>query len=192
MTQVPNVFRKARLMAIVALVTAAFVPAPAAAQTAAPPQTTVDPTPGRISFAAAYDFTNAYMFRGLRQDDTRIIMFPSAEARIDVHDDDDGLTDAVVRIGTWNSLNPGVAGTAGRSGKLWYESRFYSTVDFTFGPGITIGGTYTAYTSPNNSFSTVKEIAVRASADEQTTTAGVVLRPHVLLAMEFDTAPGFG
>jgi hypothetical protein len=192
MTKVRNVLRKARLGVIGVLVHAAFVPAFAAAQTAAPPQTTVDPTPGRISLAAAYDFTNAYMFRGLRQDDTRVIMFPSAEARIDLHDDDDGLTDAALRIGTWNSLNPGVAGTAGPSGKLWYESRFYSTADFTFGPGITLGGTYTAYVSPNNSFSTVKEIAVRVAADERTTTAGVVLRPHALLAMEFDTAPGLG
>ena len=132
------------------------------------------------------------MFRGLRQDDTRVIMFPFAEARIDLHDDDDGLTGVALRVGTWNSLNTGAAGTAGPSGKLWYESRFYSTVDFTFGPGVTVGGTYTAYPSPNNSFSTVKELAFRVAADESSATAGLVLRPHALLAFELDTAPGAG
>ncbi len=191
MTKVRNVLRKARLGVIGVLVHAAFVPAFAAAQTAAPPQTTVDPTPGRISLAAAYDFTNAYMFRGLRQDDTRVIMFPSAEARIDLHDDDDGLTDAALRIGTWNSLNPGVAGTAGPSGKLWYESRFYSGAAFTFGPGVRVAGTYTAYPSPNNSFTTVKELGFRASA-EGWTPGGFVLRPHAMVAMELDTDPGIG
>jgi hypothetical protein len=104
------------------------------------------------------------MFRGLRQDDTRVIMFPFAEARIDLYDDDEGLTNVALRIGSWNSLNTGVSGSAGPSGKLWYESRFYSAVDFTLGPGIIVGGGYTAYPSPNNSFSTVKELFFRAGS----------------------------
>jgi hypothetical protein len=184
--------RAIRTSIAAALVLAAFVPAITAAQTIGPAQTAVDSTPGKVSLAATYDFTNAYMFRGLRQDDTRVIMFPFAEARIDLHDDDDGLTDVALRIGTWNSLNTGVAGAAGPSGKLWYESRFYSAVDFTFGPGITAGGGYTAYPSPNNSFSTVKELSFRVSADERTRPAGLALRPYALLALEFDTEPGLG
>jgi hypothetical protein len=175
-----------------ALVFAACVPTMATAQTIGPAQTALDPNPGKVSLAATYDFTNAYMFRGLRQDDTRVIMFPFAEARFDLHDDDDGLTDVALHVGTWNSLHTGAAGAAGPSGKMWYESRFYSTVDFTFGPGVTVGGTYTAYPSPNNSFSTVKELAFRVAADERTAPAGLVLRPHALLAFEFDTAPGLG
>jgi hypothetical protein len=184
--------RNVRWSLAAALACAAAVPAVAAAQTIGPAQTAVDPNPGKVSLTAAYDFTNAYMFRGLRQDDTRVIMFPSAEARIDVHDDDDGLNDVAVRIGSWNSLHTGAAGAAGPSNKLWYESRFYSGVDFTFGPGVTVGGSYIAYPSPNNSFSTVKELALRVSADERVVTAGFVLRPHALMALEFDTAPGLG
>jgi hypothetical protein len=175
-----------------ALAFAACVPTAATAQTIAPAQTAVDSNPGKVSLAATYDFTNTYMFRGLRQDDTRVIMFPFAEARFDLHDGQDGLTDVAVRVGTWNSLNTGAAGVQGPSGKLWYESRFYSTLDFTFGPGITVGGTYTAYPSPNNSFSTVKEFAFRVSADERSAPVGLVVRPHALLAFEFDTAPGVG
>jgi hypothetical protein len=184
--------REFRLRAMAVLVFAACVPTMSTAQTIGPPQTAIDPNPGKVSLAAAYDFTNAYMFRGLRQDDTRVIMFPFAEARIDLHDDNNGRTDVALRVGTWNSLNTGAAGAAGPSGKIWYESRFYSTVDFTFGPGVTVGGTYTAYPSPNNSFSTVKELGFRVAADERSAPAGLVLRPHALLAFEFDTAPGLG
>ncbi len=173
---------------VAALIVAVCIPAMAAAQTIGPAQTAVDTNPGKVSLAATYDFTNAYMFRGLRQDDTRVIMFPFAEARIDLHDD----TDIALRIGSWNSLNTGVTGTQGPSGKLWYESRFYTAVDATFGSGITVGGGYTAYPSPNNSFSTVKELSFRVSADERTITSGLALRPHALVAFEFDTAPGIG
>lgn len=164
----------------------------AAAQTIGPAQTAVDTNPGKVSLAATYDFTNAYMFRGLRQDDTRLIMFPFAEARIDLHENDNGVADLSLRIGSWNSLNTGATGTEGPSGKLWYESRFYSALDYTFGSGITVGGGYTAYPSPNNSFSTVKELSFRVSADERTITSGLALRPHALVAFEFDTAPGIG
>jgi hypothetical protein len=178
--------------AAAALLFVAVLRAMAAAQTIEPAQTALDPNAGKVSLAATYDVTNAYMFRGLRQDDTRVIMFPSAEARFDLHDDTRGVTDVAIRVGTWNSLNTGVTGTQGPSGKLWYESRFYSTVDATFGPGITVGGTYTAYPSPNNSFTTVKELAFRVSANERRPIAGLVLRPHALVAFEFDTAPGVG
>jgi hypothetical protein len=181
-----------RLLLTAALACLAAVPAVATAQTIAPAQIVFDPNPGKVSLSAAFDVTNAYMFRGLRQDDTRVIMFPSAEARIDLHDDDDGLEDVALRIGSWNSLNTGAAGTQGPSGKLWYESRFYSGLDFTFGPGVTVGGRYTAYPSPNNSFTTVKELAFRVAGDDRIAPAGFVLRPHALVAFELDTAPTIG
>jgi hypothetical protein len=185
--------RDIRRIATAVFLFAACIPALAAAQTIGPTQTAPDTNPGKVSLVATYDFTNAYMFRGLRQDDTRVIMFPFAEARFDLLDDASGRTDVALRVGTWNSLNTGVTGSRnGTNGKMWYESRFYSALDFTFGPGITATGMYTAYPSPNNSFSTVKEFAFRVGADESLATAGVALRPYGLVAFEFDTAPGVG
>lgn len=166
---------------------ALFAPPPAAAQ-----QTAIGPDPGKISLVGAFDVTNAYMFRGLRQDDTRVIMFPFIEARVDLHDGQEGLEDVSLQIGSWNSLHTGAAGAAGPSGKLWYESRFYSGVALTFGPGVTVGTTYTAYPSPNNSFSTVKELAFRVAADDRGAPAGIALRPHALVAFELDTEPRIG
>jgi len=41
-----------------------------------------DPNPGNLTLIGNVDLTNAYMFRGIRQDDTRIIAQPSAELDI--------------------------------------------------------------------------------------------------------------
>ena len=163
-----------------------------AAPSSAAAQGTIGPDPGKISLAGGLDFTNAYMFRGLLQDDTRLIMFPFVEASVDLHDDDDGLEDVALLVGSWNSLHTGATGARGPSGKIWYESRFYAGAAFTFGPGLTVTPTYTAYVSPNNSFSTVKELGVRVSADDRLTPGGFVLRPHALVAFEMDTAPRVG
>jgi hypothetical protein len=46
-------------------------------------------------------------------------------------------------------IRPGCA-----CGKLWYESDFYATLGLGFGGGVALGTTYTAYTSPNNGFTT--------------------------------------
>ena len=155
-------------------------------------QGNVGPDPGKISLVGGFDFTNAYMFRGLLQDDTRLIMFPFVEASVDLYDGKESVEDVALLVGSWNSLNTGVAGTTGPSGKLWYESRFYTGAAVTFNPGITVAGTYTAYVSPNNSFSTVKEIGFRVFGDDRILTGGFSLRPYALLAFELDTAPGIG
>jgi len=163
----------------------------AAAQTAAAPST-IDRNRGNITLTSSFDFVNAYMFRGLRQDDTRLIMWPTADAGIRLHSGTGAVKEAVVHVGSWNSLNTGLLGSDGPSGRLWYESDFYAGLALALGGGLNIGSTYTAYTSPNSSFSTVKEISFRASGDDSAETVGLILRPHALIAFELDTAPGLG
>jgi hypothetical protein len=68
------------------------------------------------------------MFRGVRQDDTGTITWPSAEVGLRLRAADRGLTSARVRVGTWNSLHSGWAGADGPSGKRWYESDVYTTL----------------------------------------------------------------
>jgi hypothetical protein len=163
----------------------------AAAQTTPAPGT-FDRNRGNITLTSSFDFVNAYLFRGLRQDDTRLIMWPSADAGIRLHSGTGSIKEAVLHIGSWNSLHTGVLGTQGPSGRLWYESDFYSTLALTLGGGLNFGTTYTAYTSPNSSFSTVKELAFKLAGDDSTAPAGLVLRPHALVAFELDTQPGSG
>jgi hypothetical protein len=145
---------------------------------------------GRIELIGGMDFTNAYMFRGLLQDDTRLIMWPYAEAAAELLSGGDGIESLTLHIGTWNSLHTGDTGLQREPfPELWYESDIYGTLAVGFGDGIVIGGTFTVYTSPSNAFSTVQEISVKAAYDDAT---GLGLNPYALVAFELGTSPGLG
>ena len=171
---------------VLALVLVAFLAAPASAQNAP------DPNPGNLTFTGSFDFLNTYMFRGIRQDDTKLIMWPAADLGMAVFSGDGGLKSLGLNVGSWNSLHTGSTGADGPSGKLWYEGDFYATLGLGFGGGVSLGTTYTAYTSPNNMFSTVKEIAFKLGVDDTAFLGRAALKPYALLAFEMDTAPGLG
>jgi hypothetical protein len=176
-----------RFTVIVALVLVTLKTAPAFAQTATTP---TDPDRGKISLAAGTDFANTYMFRGFRQDDTKVITWPYGDLGLGVYSGDGGLKRVSIHAGTWNSLHPGDAGRNGPSGKLWYERNFYSALSLGFGGGVNLGTSYTAYLSPNKMFSTVKEIALKVAVDDRASLGAI--KPYALLAFELKTAPGLG
>ena len=176
-------------LAAVAIAVVMLLAAPASAQEpSAPP----DPNPGNLTFTGSMDVLNTYMFRGIRQDDTKVIMWPALDLGMSVYSGDGGLKSAAFNVGSWNSLHTGSAGSDGPSGKLWYEGDFYATLGLGFGGGVALSTTYTAYTSPNNAFSTVKELAFKLAVDDSAYLGAAALKPYVLVAQEFDTAPGLG
>jgi hypothetical protein len=109
-----------------------------------------------------------------------------------VYSGNGGLKSVGLNFGTWNSLNTGDTGADGPTGKLWYESDFYATLAFGLGGGASLSTTYTAYTSPNNAFTTVKEIAFKVGVDDSGYLGKAAVKPYALVAFEFDTAPGVG
>ena len=154
---------------------------PAAAQDGA------DPNPGAITISGAIDFTNAYMFRGIPQDESGVIMWPYFDLGLSAFSGDGGVKSVTINLGTWNSLHTGNAGLDSNQEKLWYESDFYATVGLGFGAGTSLGATYTAYTSPNGLFGTTKEIALKFAVDDTAHLGAAALKPYVLFAFEFDT-----
>lgn len=148
-------------------------------------QGSADPNPGALTLTAGFDFANAYFFRGIFQDDTGVVMWPSGDLGFALHDGNGVLKSVSANIGTWNSLHTGDAGSNGPSGKLWYESDFYTGVSFGFGR-TTVGVTYTAYTSPNQMFGTVKELSFRVAIDDQGLLGAASVKPYALLARELD------
>ena len=155
-----------------------------------------DPNPGNLTFIGNIDFTNAYMFRGIRQDDTRVIAQPSAELDIALQSATSGLKSTSLNLGSWNSLHTGNAGLRSSSSglgcacdKLWYESDFYATLAFGFNGGA-LGITCTAYTSPNAGFNNVKELMFKFGGDDSAVLKKAALHPWVIAAFEFDTANG--
>jgi hypothetical protein len=145
----------------------------------------------RISVAGGLDFRNAYMFRGVWQDDTGTITWPSAEVGLRLHAADRGLTSARVRVGTFNSLHSGWAGSSGPSGKRWYESDVYGTLSLAFAKSVALDTTYTSYHSPNKMFTNVKELAFKATVDRPVL-GRTAWNPYALVAFELDTKPGIG
>jgi hypothetical protein len=154
--------------------------------TPASAQTSADPNPGNLTLTGGIDFLNAYLFRGIPQDDTGVVMWPYGELGIAVHSGTGILKSVGVNVGLWNSLHTGAAGLDGPSGELWYESDFYTTLALGFGGGTNLGVTYTAYNSPNGMFSTVRELSFRFAFDDSRALGRAAAKPYVLFARELD------
>jgi hypothetical protein len=169
-------------LAVVAVVGMVFVTsAPAFAQEAK------DPNPGAITLTGSIDFLNQYMFRGIRQNSSGIATWPAVDLGLAAYSGEGGLKSVGINFGTWNSLHTGDTGQDGPSGKLWYESDFYASLGFGFGGGTSFSTTYTAYTSPNNGFTTVKEIMFKLAVDDSGKLGKAAVKPYIAIAREFDT-----
>jgi hypothetical protein len=150
-----------------------------------------DPNPGALTLTAAVDVVNTYMFRGIRQNFTGVAVQPFADVGINFFTSDEGNGRHVtLNVGTWNSLHSGDTGAEAPFGNMWYESDFYTTLSAGVGGGVTFAGTFTAYTSPNTAFSTVREIAVRTSVDDSGILGAAAVRPYALFAFEILAEPG--
>ncbi len=156
----------------------AMLAGPAAAQSAAvTPQTQpVQPAAApeaaaakKLTLTTGVDFTSAYLFRGIPQHSGGTIAQPYADLGIALGH---GIT---ADIGGWDSVH-----STAPSGK-WYESDYYGSLTFTAGrlkPGVL----YTSYTSPSDSFATVKELAGVLAVDDSA--SAFPLSPKVVLAFE--------
>jgi hypothetical protein len=140
---------------------------------------------GRISLSMGLDTSNAYFFRGIKQERSGLIVQPYADLSVDLLSaDSDSLSTLTFTVGQWNSLHsgPSGAGTAGRTTAMWYESDFFTGL--TVGTdALTAGVTYTSYLSPNSSFGTVQEVSLALSLDDSDRLR-VPLQPHIGLAVE--------
>ena len=181
-----SVVSKHGSLSLAALGLAALLASPAAAQTAP------DPNPGNLTVTSSLDLTNVYMFRGIRQDDTKLIVWPAADLGLTLFSGDGGLKSAALDFGSWNSLRTGKAGLDSPSKKMWYESDFYTTFSLGFAGGVSLGTTYTAYTSPNAGFTNVKEVMFKLGVDDSAKLGKGALKPYGIVALEFNTEPGVG
>lgn len=122
---------------------------------------------GRLSFGAGVDFTNAYFFRGLLQEDQGFIAQPWAEASMTLYEGKGAVNTFGVTVGIWNSFQSEGA-QASESSTLddWYETDVYVGASALWFDEWTTGVTYTAYTSPSNAFATIHEVAVGVGYDD--------------------------
>lgn len=152
--------------------------APAATgSTATPPAQESTAPPKRLTFTSGLDFTNAYMFRGIKQHSGGTIAQPFADLGIALGS---GVT---ANVGGWDSIH-----STAPNGN-WYESDYYASATFTAGklkPGVL----FTSYTSPADSFSTVYELAGVLGVDDSA--SAFPLSPKIIMAFELSDAQADG
>ena len=153
----------------------ASAPAQAPPPAAAPAPPPAEAAPSKpVTLTAGVDFTNAYVFRGILQEDSGFIAQPWADVAITAYSGKGALKALTLNFGNWDSQHSGPTGK-------WYESDYYGSATFAFGkfkPGLL----YTSYTSPNDRFHTVHELAGVFSVDDSA--SAFPLSPKVVLAFE--------
>ena len=133
-----------------------------------------------VTFVGAVDFPTIYFFRGIRQEaDPKFTTFLAGDLGISLlSDGSGGVRTAGINIGTWNALMTGSSGSDGPEDSAFYESDIYAGVTLGFQNGVSLTPMFTAYTSPNDMFTTVKEISFKVAH-------GSKYAPYGLVAFEF-------
>jgi len=133
-----------------------------------------DPNPGAITLTTGIDFPSVYFFRGIRQEaDPKFTTFAFGDVGISLYSGDGGRS-VGVNFGVWNSLHTGSSGSDVEDKSIHYEEDFYAALALGVGGGLTVTPTFTAYTSPNSSFGTVKELSVKFAHASRFAPYGVV------------------
>ena len=141
-----------------------------------------EPAPKRVTVAAGLDLATAYLFRGIFQEDSGVIVPPFVDVGVSVYQGDGALKAVNVNAGIWNSLHSGPSGSRNVDGRnAWYEADFYGSATFTIG-NWKPGALFTSYTSPNDAFGTVHEIAGVLAYDDSA--SAFPLNPKATVAFE--------
>ncbi|MFN0011161.1 MAG: hypothetical protein ACKVS8_05890 [Phycisphaerales bacterium] len=158
---------------------------PAVASGLAPGEPAVPAAPEASPFhlTLAVDWTNAYFFRGFRQEASGLIIQPYADGVLDLGTFDDATLS--LALGTWHSFHSEATGAAGEDGfgKYWYEADYYAGADLSVGPWA-CGARYYFYTSPSNVFGTIEELVFTVAFDDSEFLGEWSLQPSAVLGIE--------
>ena len=143
---------------------------------------------GRISLNLGVDWVTEYFFRGIAQQVGGANFQPYGSVAFKLVEHAGPLTALTATPGIWNNWHAGDGNLVDPvDPKFWYEADLYFTLAATL-EAVTVGLTYTAYTSPNDSFATVQELALGLSLNDSKWFQwfeGFALNPTLLLAGEF-------
>jgi hypothetical protein len=175
-----------RRVCSLALMTLGVLTAPVFAQAPAPASSDA------VAVVAGIDIASQYIFRGVRQNATGVVVWPMAGVNVRILSNRGPFERIALDGGFWNSVNTGDTGSGGPASHRWYESRVSAGVDVLFRPGVSVATSYTAYMSPNDLFTTAKEAGVRVAMDDRRWLGRAAVHPYALMAFEIDATPGVG
>ena len=151
------------------------------ANSAAGSASTAAPVGSAISVQLNLDFTNAYFYRGIRQQDKGLIVQPAARLTTRLVDDAEFKLDGF--LGTWNSFGPNGGTQTGVLVEDWYESDLYAGLTLSHGK-LSLTTSYTFLTSPSDGFQTVEELGFTLVLDDSEWMKELALKPYATLAIE--------
>jgi hypothetical protein len=153
--------------------------AEAAPDAAAP--AVLEPTPSPFSLQLNLDFTNAYFYHGILQQDKGVIVQPAAKLTLNLFQRDDFKLDAL--LATWNSFGRNSGSQHSELVKYWYESDLIAGFVLTKGK-FSLTTTYTFLMSPSDAFATVQELDFTFAYDDSDLLGAWALHPYALLGIE--------
>jgi hypothetical protein len=130
------------------------------------------------------DFTNAYYFNGILNENQGFIAQPWLELYATLYSSDDGLIrEAGVGGGVWNSFHE--EETLAENGPhSLYETDWYPLLWVTFPGDVTLTTYYYFYTSPNGAFHTVEELNFELAWDDSEALGRWSMKPWINFAVE--------
>jgi hypothetical protein len=138
----------------------------------------------RFSGSAGVDFTNAYIFRGIVQEDQGFIAQPWAELDYNLYESETGfLRGVTVGGGVWSSFHSEET-LAQSSPTYLYEVDWYPVVYLTFPAGLSLTTYYYFYDSPNDAFKTVQELNLKLGWDDSEVLGRFAVAPYINFAIE--------
>ena len=148
---------------------------PASGQTAAP-------NSGALTFTGGIDVPSVYVYRGIVQEgDPKLTLTPFGDLGIRLSGEPGRPGGTHINIGLWNSLHTGTSGSGGPLKGVHYSEQFYASMTFALGRLLSVTPGYTADTSPNGGYNTIKEFTLRIEVSRP-------LAPYAQLAFELDDA----
>lgn len=144
------------------------------------------PNQSKLTLSAGIDFTTAYFFRGILQERNGFIMQPYATLGFSLYEGDGLIRSWGASVNTWNSFQTDKTLASGSGPGNWYESDINVATSVGLAGGLTMGGTYTAYTYPNGAYPTVQELSLGLGFNDTEWLGAFALQPSLLFAFEVD------
>jgi len=134
------------------------------------------PNQGAIRFRGGIDVPTTYLSRGILQEgDPKITLWPYGDLTFVMANG--GTHEVQISVGVWNSLHTGTSGTGGPTHKLHYEEDFFASGSIGIAKDLIAQAGFIAWSSPNGSFRTIKEIELQIRHDDR-------YAPYAIVAFE--------
>jgi hypothetical protein len=146
------------------------------------------PAAAQVVVNGAFDVTNQYSFRGIRQNTDGVALWPYFDVGGTVYKGKGGLKAVALDAGMWNSFNSQIKDFTNLDGTVssnkWYEADYFGSVALGLGGNTTFTTLYTSYTSPGNYWHHIKEVSFKLGVDDSGKLGKASLKPYAQVAFE--------